>query len=37
MGDDTLRDIAKEIADKVRSNATIDWSIKCKSKNDGVG
>ena len=28
LGDDTLRDIAKEIADKVRSNATIDWSIR---------
>jgi type I restriction enzyme R subunit len=28
LGDETLRDIAKEIADKVRSNATIDWSIR---------
>lgn len=28
LGDDTLRDIAKEIADKVRSNATIDWTIR---------
>jgi type I restriction enzyme R subunit len=28
LGDETLRDIAKEIADKVRANATIDWSIR---------
>ena len=28
LGDDTLREIAKEIADKVRANATIDWSIR---------
>ena len=28
LGNDTLREIAKEIADKVRSNATIDWSIR---------
>lgn len=28
LGDDTLREIAKEIADKVRKNATIDWTIK---------
>ena len=28
MGDATLREIAKEIADKVRANATIDWSIR---------
>lgn len=28
LGDDTLRTIALEIADKVRSNATIDWQIK---------
>ncbi len=28
LGDDTLRDIAKEIADKVRQNATIDWTIR---------
>lgn len=27
LGDETLRVIAKEIADKVRSNATIDWTI----------
>jgi type I restriction enzyme R subunit len=28
LGDETLKDIAKEIADKVRSNATIDWTIR---------
>jgi type I restriction enzyme R subunit len=28
LGDDTLKDIAREIADKVRSNATIDWTIR---------
>jgi len=28
LGDDRLREIAKEIADKVRTNATIDWSIR---------
>jgi type I restriction enzyme R subunit len=28
LGDETLRDIAKEIADKVKRNATIDWSIR---------
>lgn len=28
LGDETLRTIAKEIADKVRSNATIDWTIR---------
>ncbi len=28
LGDETLREIAKEIADKVRANATIDWSIR---------
>jgi len=28
LDDDTLKDIAKEIADKVRANATIDWSIR---------
>jgi type I site-specific restriction-modification system R (restriction) subunit/very-short-patch-repair endonuclease len=28
LGDDTLRTIAKEIADKVRKNATIDWTIR---------
>lgn len=28
LGDDTLRDIAREIAEKVRANATIDWGIR---------
>jgi len=28
LGDATLREIAKEIADKIRANATIDWSIR---------
>lgn len=28
LGDDILREIAKEIADKVRANVTIDWSIR---------
>lgn len=28
LGDETLRDIAKEIADKVKKNATIDWTIR---------
>ena len=28
LGDDTLKEIAREIADKVRANATIDWSIR---------
>lgn len=28
LGDDTLKEIAKEIADKVRANATIDWTIR---------
>jgi type I restriction enzyme R subunit len=28
LGDNTLREIAKEIADKIRANATIDWSIR---------
>jgi type I restriction enzyme, R subunit len=28
LGDETLRDIAREIADKVRRNATIDWTIR---------
>lgn len=28
LGDDTLREIAKEIADKVRANTTIDWAIR---------
>ncbi len=28
LGDDTLRDIARELVEKVRNNATIDWTIK---------
>jgi type I restriction enzyme R subunit len=28
MGDDQLKDIAREITDKVRANATIDWTIR---------
>ena len=28
MGDETLRTIARELADKVRQNATIDWTLK---------
>lgn len=28
LGDETLKKIAREIADKVRSNATIDWTMK---------
>jgi type I restriction enzyme R subunit len=28
LGDDTLKNIAREIADKVRANATIDWTIR---------
>jgi type I restriction enzyme R subunit len=28
LGDETLREIAKEITDKVRRNATIDWTIR---------
>jgi len=28
LGDETLKIIAKEIADKVRKNATIDWTIR---------
>ncbi|MBI2954380.1 MAG: type I restriction endonuclease subunit R [Chloroflexi bacterium] len=28
LGDETLRSIAREIADKVRKNATIDWTLK---------
>ncbi|MEK6615648.1 MAG: type I restriction enzyme endonuclease domain-containing protein, partial [Bacteroidota bacterium] len=28
LGDDTLRDLAREIADKIRQNTTIDWAIK---------
>src|SRR6218665_88369 len=28
LGDDVLKKIAREIADKVRANATIDWTIR---------
>ena len=28
LGDDTLKEIAREIADKIRANATIDWTIR---------
>ena len=28
LGDETLKTIAREIADKVRTNATIDWTLK---------
>ena len=28
LGDEILKDIAKEIADKVRANTTIDWTIR---------
>ncbi len=28
LGDETLRTIAREIADKVRKNATIDWTMR---------
>ncbi len=28
LGDDTLKNIAREIAEKVRNNATIDWTMK---------
>jgi type I restriction enzyme R subunit len=28
LGDEQLRKIAREIADKVRRNATIDWTVK---------
>lgn len=28
LGDDQLRDIAREIAEKIRANATIDWTIR---------
>jgi type I restriction enzyme R subunit len=32
LGDEILRDIAREIADKVRSNTTIDWPIRESSR-----
>ena len=28
LGDDTLRDIARELVDTVRSNVTIDWTLR---------
>ena len=28
LGDETLREIAREIADKVKANSTIDWTIR---------
>jgi type I restriction enzyme R subunit len=28
LGDEILKNIAREIADKVRKNATIDWTMK---------
>ena len=28
LGDETLKTIAREIADKVKTNATIDWTIR---------
>lgn len=28
LGDQTLRDIAREVAEKVKANATIDWTIR---------
>ncbi|MCW5829976.1 MAG: type I restriction endonuclease subunit R [Deltaproteobacteria bacterium] len=28
LGDDTLRNIARELVEKVRKNATIDWTVK---------
>ena len=28
LGDDTLRDIARELVEKVRSNVTIDWTLR---------
>jgi len=28
LGDETLKTIAREIADKVRKNASIDWNLK---------
>jgi type I restriction enzyme R subunit len=38
LGNDTLKEIAREIADKVRANATIDLDHKrkCKSKINGA-
>jgi type I restriction enzyme R subunit len=28
LGDEVLRDIAREVAEKVKANATIDWTIR---------
>jgi type I restriction enzyme R subunit len=28
LGDETLKEIAREIADKVKKNATINWTIR---------
>lgn len=28
LGDDTLKDIARELVDMVRKNVTIDWTVK---------
>ena len=28
LGDETLRDIARELVEKVRSNVTIDWTLR---------
>jgi type I restriction enzyme R subunit len=28
LGDDTLRDIARELVEKVRANVTIDWTVR---------
>jgi len=32
LGDETLKSIAREIAEKVRKNATIDWAMKESSR-----
>jgi len=32
LGDEQLRMIAREIAEKVKANATIDWTIKNAAK-----
>ena len=37
LGDDTLKDIAREIADNVRANATIDRTIRRKFKGKIYG
>ncbi len=33
LGDETLREIAREIADKVKKNATIDWTIRQSARD----